>query len=89
MSPFIAWPWLALLPAGVFLWLRRKFGPVSAAVAALAWGAYAVYEYGMQQRWLCSCECNIRVDLLLIYPVLLVLSLKALVAVVRARRASG
>jgi len=28
----------------------------------------------MRLRWLCTGECNIRVDLLLIYPVLLVIS---------------
>jgi hypothetical protein len=26
----------------------------------------------MQQRWLCSGECNIRIDLLVIYPALFV-----------------
>jgi hypothetical protein len=35
---------------------------------------YAAYETGMQQRWLCTGECNIRVDLLLIYPILLLAS---------------
>jgi hypothetical protein len=34
------------------------------------WIAYGVYEYLMQIRVLCSGECDIRVDLLLIYPVL-------------------
>ena len=41
------------------------------------------YEYAMKLRILCSGECNIRVDLLLLYPALLVLSLAALVAVVK------
>ena len=35
----------------------------------------------MQIRVLCGGECNIRVDLLLIYPVLLVLTLASLVRV--------
>ncbi|MBM4183909.1 MAG: hypothetical protein FJ207_06735 [Gemmatimonadetes bacterium] len=86
MSLFIAWPWLALAPAAVFLLLHRSSGNKRALVAALAWGAYAVYEYGMKQRWLCTGECNIRVDLLLLYPMLLGLSLVGLVGVVRARR---
>lgn len=38
---------------------------------ALAWVAYAVYEYLMFTRVLCTGECNIRVDLLLLYPLLL------------------
>ena len=40
-------------------------------VLALLWVAYAAYEYLMFTRVLCSGECNIRVDLLLIYPALL------------------
>lgn len=40
-------------------------------VLAMLWTAYAAYEYLMYVRVLCSGECNIRVDLLLIYPALL------------------
>jgi hypothetical protein len=40
----------------------------------VVWGLYAAYETGMHQRWLCTGECNIRVDLLLIYPILLIVS---------------
>ena len=54
-------------------------------VAAIAWLVYAVYETAMARRILCSGECNIRVDLLLIYPLLLALSLAAVVAAYRAR----
>ena len=45
---------------------RREF-----LVLALLWLAYSGYEYLMYKRVLCSGECNIRVDLLLIYPGLL------------------
>lgn len=41
----------------------------------------------MARRLLCSGECNIRVDLLLLYPALLLLSLVAVVVGRRARRA--
>ena len=40
-------------------------------VLALLWLAYSAYEFLMYRRVLCSGECNIRVDLLLIYPALL------------------
>jgi hypothetical protein len=87
VSPFIAWPWLALVPAAVCLaaYPRAKRGVV--ATAGILWAAYAVYEFGMQRRWLCSGECNIRVDLLLLYPILLAISVAAVVATVRAERA--
>ena len=86
MSVFIAWPWLALVPAVAFLSLYLSTRMSRVALAAVAWAAYAAYEFGMQRRWLCSGECDIRVDLLLLYPLLLVLSLTAVVAALRARR---
>ena len=58
---------LALL-AGLLWQARVRAGW---PVLALAWCVYAAYEYLMYKRILCSGECNIRVDLLLLYPVLL------------------
>jgi hypothetical protein len=72
-QPIIAFlPFLALL--GLYFWSKRRF----VLIAALLWSSYIPYEYGMKLRILCSGECNIRVDLLLIYPVLAVLSMIAL-----------
>jgi hypothetical protein len=80
MAVLIEAPLLAALPAllllGVHLWSRRRL----ALVAALAWLAYVPYELGMKYRILCSGECNIRVDLLILYPGLALLSLAAVVA---------
>ena len=56
------------------------------AITAVIWAAYAWYEYLMHTRVLCSGECNIRVDLLLIYPILLVLSGTALVSALRKKQ---
>ena len=87
MSPFIfiAFPWMAAVIAAVFaalaLWRRSRV----AGLAAAAWGAYSAYEYLMYARVLCSGECNIRVDLLLAYPALALLSLVALVGTLRRR----
>ncbi len=50
--------------AGAFARRRRLF-----ALAAL-WLAYSGYEYLMFRRVLCSGECNIRIDLLALYPLL-------------------
>ena len=44
-------------------------------LTGVLWILYGFYEYLMQIRVLCSGECNIRVDLLLIYPILLVYTL--------------
>jgi hypothetical protein len=64
---------------------RRGFG-----VAAALWLAYAGYEFLMYRRVLCSGECNIRVDLLLFYPILLAATLWPIVgALWRALRRRG
>lgn len=82
-------PWIAFVAAGGFaaLWSWRRAS--SAALAALLWLAYGVYETLVHLRVLCSGECNIRVDLLLIYPALLAVSLAALWRTLRPRPAPG
>lgn len=72
-------PWVALLVAEGLagLWMWRRAG--ATLIAAVAWATYAGYEYLMLLRVLCSGDCNIRVDLLLVYPVLLLLTIVALV----------
>jgi hypothetical protein len=85
----IGFPFLALVPALLFgaLYSTQRRRPL--LIAALAWLAYVPYEYGMKLRILCSGECNIRVDLLLLYPILAILSISAVVSAIRARRASA
>jgi hypothetical protein len=84
---FIVSPWLALLPAVTFAAIGFRRRRALVWVAAAAWLLYACYETAMARRILCSGECNIRIDLLLLYPVLVVLSLAAAVSALRARRA--
>jgi hypothetical protein len=74
---FVAHPWLAAVLGTLFViigWRRRRRGVL---IVGMVWVLYAAYETGMQQRWLCTGECNIRVDLLLIYPLLLLVSIAA------------
>ena len=78
MSTFVESPWIAgVVAAGLWalwLWRRRK----SARVASVAWALYCGYEYLMYARVLCSGECNIRVDLLAMYPLIGILTLVAI-----------
>ena len=83
---FIQWPWLELVPIAAFGVLYAHSRAGSALAAALAWLGYLPYEYAMKLRWLCSGECNIRVDLLVLYPLLLLVSLIALWRGLRSRR---
>jgi hypothetical protein len=89
LSIFIQWPLAALIPAGLFAaayaWRRRTFIAVTAAL----WGGYAIYELLIQKRVLCSGECNIRVDLLLAYPILWIASLVAIVLLFWRRRGAA
>ena len=83
MSVFIEHPLLAAVLGALYLaafWVSRR--PV-VLVAAVAWLGYTAYEMAMHLRWRCTGECNIRLDLLLIYPILLVLSVAAVVAALR------
>ncbi len=43
---------------------------VSLFVAAIMWGAYAVWEYYIAAGVLCDKDCNIRVDLVAFFPIL-------------------
>ena len=80
MASLIEYPFLALVPAGVFFFLFLESEKPFFLVVAILWLVYLVYEYAMKFRILCSGDCNIRVDLLLFYPVLLLASVAALVA---------
>ena len=66
---------VAIVLGGVFaaLWFTTRVP--GALVAGIAWLLYAPYEFLMYARVLCSGECNIRVDLLLLWPLLLGISL--------------
>jgi hypothetical protein len=44
-------------------------------VAAIVWLLYAVYEFFIANGTLCDAKCNIRVDLLLIWPLVGIASL--------------
>jgi hypothetical protein len=80
MAILIEYPWIAavvvVMLAVLWRWRRRRI----AGVAAAAWGLYAVYEYLMYLRVLCSGECNIRIDLLVIHPLLVLLTVAAVLA---------
>lgn len=74
----IAMPWAAFIVAAVMLALWRHSGAWIVLATAVLWGLYGVYEGLIQFGVICSGECNIRVDLLLIYPLLLLTSVIAI-----------
>jgi hypothetical protein len=89
MAILIEHPWLAaglgVLLAGLGRWRRQR----TAVVAGVLWILYWAYETGMQLRWLCSGDCNIRIDLLLLYPFLFLATIAGAASLLRASRAAG
>jgi hypothetical protein len=68
---------VGLLIAACFRLTRNRL----VLVTGVLWISYGVYEYLIQIRVLCSGECNIRVDLLLIYPILLVYTIASTIRI--------
>lgn len=86
MAIFVQYPWLAAAVGVLLVGVGRSRGRRTAIVAGVIWLLYAAYETAMRLRWLCTGECNIRVDLLLIYPLLLAITIAGIVSLLRARR---
>jgi hypothetical protein len=93
---FIKWPYLALLPAFLFGFcyfvLRSRSAPIGRRIAlsaATSWLLYAVYEWRMF-LWSKTVSGPIRVDLLLIAPLLYLVTIAGIGAtIVGLRRTSA
>lgn len=84
MSVLIEQPLLALAPAIVFLACFIASNNRCTLIVGILWLLYSFYELAMKYRLLCSGECNIRIDLLVLYPALLLVSIVGVVTVVMA-----
>jgi len=80
---FVDTPALALLPMALFALGYRATHSRAALVMAPLWAIYALLEFGNKARITCLGECNIRVDLLVIAPGLLLGSTIAVIAIAR------
>ena len=92
--PFVFFPPLAFVVAGLFGWaywrrrrepLLRRFG---IALAITAWGLFGVYESTMYY-WSRTVIAPIRVDLLLVTPIVYAVTIFGLVQAFMPRRALG
>ena len=89
IAGYVMWPAAVLVPGGLLLlayFFNRK---VFILFTAIAWGLYGIYEALMKARILCTGECNIRVDLLLIIPLLYILSIVSAVKFFRKKVPHG
>jgi hypothetical protein len=79
----IEYPFLSLIPSfvlGVIYFNKRK---KLIGITAILWFWYFIYETLNHLRITCSGECNIRIDLLLIAPMLFLLTVISLVTLFR------
>lgn len=76
---FIPHPYVSLFPA-LLLALIYFYNVKNKLIltTSILWLLYAIYEELHLLRILCSGECNIRIDLLVIYPVLFIMSIISL-----------
>lgn len=84
MAVLIEHPLLAAVPGAVFVALFAVSRKLLVLTAAAAWLAYLPYEYAMKLRLLCTGDCNIRLDLMVLYPVLLIVSVVGVAVFARA-----
>ena len=84
MAIFIEYPFLPAVIGLLLIGLGRRARRRVATGVGVLWLLYGLYESGMKYRVLCGGECNIRVDLLVIYPALLIALVAAGVSLLRA-----
>jgi hypothetical protein len=83
---FIEYPLLAAAIGLLLVGLGRRTHRGLAMAAGVMWLMYSLYEFAIKQRWLCRGDCDIRADLLLIWPVLLLGSVAAVVSLLTKPR---
>jgi hypothetical protein len=87
---FIAYPLLAAAIGVLLLGLGRMMHRGLAMVAGVLWLLYSLWEFAIKQRWLCRGDCDIRADLIFIYPVLFIASVAAVVSLlIKPRRSQA
>ncbi len=88
MAIFIEHPLLAAAIGILLVALGRIMDRGIAIAAGAMWLMYYLWEFGIKQRWLCRGDCDIRADLLFIYPVLLLGSVAAVASLIMKLRRS-
>ena len=82
MAVFIEHPLLAAVIGILLVTLGRVLHRGLATAAGVMWIMYSLWEFAIKQRWLCRGDCDIRADLIFIYPLLILGSVAALVSLV-------
>ena len=86
MAVFIEHPLLAAVIGILLVTLGRVLHRGLATAAGVMWIMYSLWEFAIKQRWLCRGDCDIRADLIFIYPLLILGSVAAVVGLVKKPR---
>lgn len=86
LNIFSDYPLLALLPAACFFVLAYMCNRRVIWAAGWVWAAFAGYGLLFRKGALCASGCESRIDLLFIYPFLLVISVVAALSALRGRK---
>ena len=82
MGVFVEHPLLAAVIGILFVTLGRVLHRSLATAAGVMWIIYSLWEFAIKQRWVCRGDCDIRADLIFIYPLLILGSVAAVVGLV-------
>jgi hypothetical protein len=82
MAVFIEHPLLAAVIGILLVTLGRVLHRRLTTAAGVMWVMYSLWEFAIKQRWACSGDCDIRADLIFIYPLLILGSVAAVVGLV-------
>jgi len=82
MAVFIEHPLLAAVIGILLVTLGRVLHRGLTTTAGVMWLMYSLWEFAIKQRWLCRGDCDIRADLIFIYPLLILGSVAAVVGLV-------
>lgn len=78
LSVFVNQPLLVLIPVLVFAVIGIATKSAFAWSGMGVWILYGLYELAVQNRILCSKGCDIRVDLIFMFPLLIIVSFVAI-----------
>ena len=76
-------PYIALIPAIIFGIIYYRLRKKILGFTASTWILYFIYETLNLLRITCSGDCGIRADLVLIYPLLIILTMVSIVQTVK------
>jgi len=74
---FVQAPYLIAIPLAIVAWLRWRRATMITNIALGLWGLYLIWEFSIWFGFGCDPDCDIRVDLIVLAPLLIAVTLLA------------